>query len=336
MVLKKIDIKLIFLFILGVLFFFSLAANSSFANSDKTHGTTDIIKIMINETNLVKTSNIFLKDIAVVEANEFIKEALNKIELGRSPKPGQLKLLNKDKIVSIIRHQNYLPDNIILNSPERIYIKRLSQKVSEERIRQLVENYFLNTMKNRDYKLETFHVRGLEQYPAGRVELQLDSDEIVHNNGKINSYVNVIIDGKKQDRLNISGKIAIYENVFFAQKNLARGDIISRDSVYQATKNIYTLRAGFIKTFDDLDGKMVKSSIRKGDNFKRDSLVEAPLIRKGDIIQLIVKNNNLLIVASGISTENGFENELIKVENIGSGKLVRGIVKDRLKVEVVY
>ena len=65
-------------------------------------------------------------------------------------------------------------------------------------------------------------------------------------------------------------------------------------------------------------------------------LAESPLIKKGDIIRLIVKNDNLLIVTSGLSKENGFENQLIKVENLSSGKLVRGIVKEKSKVEVVY
>ena len=334
MVFKNTDIKLIFLLIIGLMFVSSVLSGSVFAAND--HELKDSIKITINETNLVKKSYIFLQDIAAIQSNEFIKEALDKIELGRSPKPGEVRLFSKDKILSIIKQQRYLPDNIIFSAPERIYVKRLSQRISKQKIRQFIENYFSNTLKNRDYKLETLHVRGLEQYPVGKIKLQLDSNEIINNNGKINSNINVIIDGKQQDRLNISGRIALYENVFFAQNHLSRGDIISQDCVYQAKKNIYTLRQGFIKTYDELDGKIVKSSIRKGDNFKRSVLAEPPLIKKGDIIQLVVKNNNLLIIASGISMENGFENELIKVENIGSGKLVRGIVKEKSKVEVIY
>ncbi len=331
---KLILNKLIVLLIIVLMFASSVLSGSVFAGND--HELKDNIKITINETNLVKKPYIFLKDIAVIQASEFIKEALDKVELGRSPKPGEVRLFSKNKILSIVKQQRYLPDNIILSSPERVYVKRLSQRISKQKIRQFVEKHFSNTLKNRDYKLETLHVKGLEQYPAGKIKLHLDSTEIINNNGKINSYINVIIDGKQQDRLNISGEIALYENIFFAQNHLARGDIISQDCVYQAKKNIYTLREGFIKTYDELDGKMVKSSIRKGDNFKRSVLIEPPLINKGDIIQLVIKNNNLLITASGISMENGFENELIKVENIGSGKLVRGIVKEKSKVEVIY
>ena len=34
--------------------------------------------------------------------------------------------------------------------------------------------------------------------------------------------------------------------------------------------------------------------------------------------------------------EDGFENKLVKVENLNSGELVNGIIKDKSRVEVVY
>ena len=60
------------------------------------------------------------------------------------------------------------------------------------------------------------------------------------------------------------------------------------------------------------------------------------MVQKGDIVTLVARNENMLIVTSAISKEDGFKNELIKVENLNSGKLVRGIVKEKYKVEVVY
>ncbi len=330
----KTNIKLILLVIIGLIFGNSILLGSVFA--DNNQEDKDKINITINETNLVKSSHVLLKDIAHVQANVFLKEILDKIEIGRSPKPGQIKLFDKKKILSIIEHQQYLPGNIIFNSPQQIYVKRESQRILKSRIREFVDQYLSKALKGRDYQLKTLNIRGLEQYPAGTIKLQIDSDKIINNHGKLSCHMKVMIDGTKEDILNISGIVAVHENIFFAKKRLVKGDIISRECVYQKKKNIYNLREGFIKTFDEIKGKMVKSNIGKNQYFKRNFLLEPPLIKKGDMISIVVKNNNLLIVALGISMENGFENELIKVENITSGKLIRGIVKEKSKVEVLY
>ncbi len=330
----KTDIKLIFFVITGLMLGNCIFISSIFA--DNTREDKDRIKITINETNLVKDSHVLLKDIANVQADGFLKEVLEKIEIGRSPKPGQVKLFEKKKILSVIEHQQYLSENIIFNSPQKIYVKRESQRISKSRIRQCIDQYLAKALKGRDYQLKSLDIKGLEQYSAGTVKLQIDSGKIINNHGKLSCHVRVMIDGTKEDILNISGIVAVYENIFFAKKRLVKGDIISSECVYQQKKNIYSLRDGFIKTFDEISGKIVKSSIGKNDYLKSNFLLEPPLIKKGDIIRIVVKNNNLLIVASGISMENGFENQLIKVENIGSGKLIRGIVKDKSKVEVIY
>ncbi len=330
----KTNNKLIFFIITGFLFGNCIYIGSVFADNNQKN--KDRINITINETNLVKSSHVLLKDIARVQADGFLKEALEKIEIGRSPKPGQVKLFDKKKILSVIEHQQYLPGNIVFNSPQQIYVKRESQRISKSKIRQSVDQYLAKALKGRDYQLKSLNIRGLEQYPAGIIKLQIDSGKIINNYGKLSCHMKIIIDGTKEDILNISGLVEVYEDVFFAKKNLVKGDIISSECVYQQKKNIYSLRDGFIKTFDEISGKIVKSNIGKNEYLKSNYLLETPLIEKGDIIRLVVKNNNLLIVAFGISMENGFENELIKVENIGSGKLVRGIVKAKSKVEVIY
>ena len=332
----KTDIKLIF--IMGIVLVSSVFTTSIFADNsqDQKLINKNRVKITISETNFVKKPYVFLKDIADIHASQFLKETLDNIEVGRSPKPGQVKIFDKNRILSLIEHQRYLPENIIFISPLQIYVKRLSQEISKKEIQQFVELKLAKIFKGKDYKLKKLHIRGLEQYPEGKIKLQFDSKQMINNNGKLKFYINVIIDGNQEDRLNISGQVAVYEDIFFAQNSLARGDVISRNCVYQDKKNIYNLRGGFINSFDELDGKTVKSTVRKGDYFKHNILVESPLIKKGDIVRLIVKNDNLLIVTSGLSKENGFENELIKVENLGSGRLVRGIVKEKSKVEVVY
>ena len=294
------------------------------------------ITIVINETSLVKQAHVYLGDISNIIANGFLKEALEKIDFGSSPKPGKIKSFDKKKITSIICGQRYLPDSITIISPQQIFVKRLSQTISKQDVRQFVDTQLALFFMNKEYELKTLNVRGLEPYPQGNTTLVLDSNDIVNKKGKLSFFIDIIIDGTKEDRLSISGLVARYENVFYTKRSFKKGETISIDDIILKKKNIFELSENFIKVFHEIDGKILKSGIRKGEYLKTSLLTEPPMVQKGDIVTLVARNENLLIVTSAISKEDGFKNELIKVENINSGKLVRGIVKEKSKVEVVY
>lgn len=294
------------------------------------------ITIVINETSLVKQAHVFLGDISNIIANGFLKEALEKIELGSSPKPDKIKSFDKKKITSIIYGQRYLPDSITIISPQQIFVKRLSQTISKQDVRQFVDTQLSLFFKNKEYELKTLNIRGLESYPQGNTTLELDSNELVNKNGKLSFSIDIIIDGTKEDRLSISGLVARYENVFYTKRSFKKGETISIDDIILKKKNIFELSENFIKVFAEIDRKILKSGVRKDEYLKTSLLTKPPMVQKGDIVTLVARNENLLIVTSAISKEDGFKNELIKVENIHSGKLVRGIVKEKSTVEVVY
>ncbi|MCP4718399.1 MAG: flagellar basal body P-ring formation protein FlgA, partial [Desulfobacteraceae bacterium] len=91
-----------------------------------------------------------------------------------------------------------------------------------------------------------------------------------------------------------------------------------------------------VRNIQEISGKILKTSIQKDNYIKSSWLEEIPLIQKGDLVTLVARRNNLLIVASGISKEDGYADKLIRVENIGSGKIVRGMVREKTSVEVIY
>ncbi|RLC21803.1 MAG: flagella basal body P-ring formation protein FlgA [Deltaproteobacteria bacterium] len=334
MFLTKLKNKSIFLLIAGIMVVQQVGLNDLFAKDNPKLDNS--ITIVINETSLVKQAHVYLGDISNIIANGFLKEALEKIDFGSSPKPGKIKSFDKKKITSIICGQRYLPDSITIISPQQIFVKRLSQTISKQDIRQFVDTQLAHFFMNKEYELKTLNVRGLEPYPQGNTTLGLDSNEIVNKNGKLSFFIDIIIDGTKEDRLSISGLVARYENVFYTKRSFKKGETISIDDIILKKKNIFELSENFIKVFHEIDGKILKSGIRKGEYLKTSLLTEPPMVQKGDIVTLVARNENLLIVTSAISKEDGFKNELIKVENINSGKLVRGIIKEKSKVEVVY
>lgn len=329
----KLNMKWAVFFALGIMVGQAVSPGGLHAADDPIPGRG--IQILVKETSRVKGPDILLGDVAEIHATPMLKEALEKIVLGASPKPDEIRSVDRRKIVSAVNGQRYLPDDMTLVSPERIYVKRLSQTISKQDIRQFVDETLSRDFKDREYQVTAFSVRGLEPYPLGKIRLQTGSRDMVDKSGRMSFFLDVIIDGTKEDRISVSGTLAVYETVFHSAGSYAKGKILSRETIYREKENIFDLGDDFIKTFEEIDGKILKSSIRKGDYVKLSLLSDPPLVKKGDIIRLVSKNENLMIVTSGISKEDGFENGLIRVENLDSGKLVRGIVKGRSEVEVL-
>jgi len=256
-------------FITGLLFIYQgLSTDLSAEEGPKGEAG---IEITIKETSMVQSSHIFLQDIAEIKADGFLKETLGKIDLGLSPKPDKIRFIDKGKIVSVIQRERYLPEDSVITCPDRIYVKRLSTQISASDIRKYVEQRLSDSFKNKEYQLISFNVKGLESYPSGDISFFSGSEDMVDKNGKLSLSVDIVIDGKKRDRVSVTGFVALH-----------------------------------------------------------------PLIQKGDIVSLFAQNDTLLIVTKGICQEDGFENDVIKVENLNSGKIVKGKIKEKSKVEVIY
>jgi len=294
------------------------------------------VKIMVRETSLVQGGEILLGEVAQIESGTFLKETLQTMVLENSPKPGKIKQLNKNRLISLIQSQPGLPENILIEAPEKIYVKRDSQQISSQKVREQVDTFLAEYFADREYELEQLVVKDLGLYPQGAVDLSGMSQTSIDKKGNLSLVMDVLIEGNLEDRIRISGKVAVFENILCAVRDLPKEKQISKEDVYFARKNLFSLRGDVVLENRLAEGKILKKSVKKDDYIKFSSLEENPLIQKGDIVTLVAKSRNLLIVTTGISQEDGYADKLIKVENIGSGKIVRGIVKEGSTVEVIY
>jgi flagella basal body P-ring formation protein FlgA len=294
------------------------------------------IEITLKETCVVQSSRIFLQEIADIKADGFLKETLGKIDFGLSPKPGKIRFIDKGKIISTIRRERYLPEDSIITCPDRIYVKRHSEQIAALDIRKYVEQRLSQVFRNREFHLTSFNVRGLEPYPSGEISFFSGSEDMVDKNGKLSLFVDIVINGKKTDRVSVTGLVALYETVLLAKRAFEKGEVLSKESVYAEKKNIFGLGDGYILSVDAIEGKRLASAVRQGECITASLVVPPPLVQKGDIVSLVAQNESLLIVTKGICREDGFENDVIKIENLNSGKIIRGKIKEKSKVEVIY
>ena len=298
--------------------------------------TADQIEIRVRPNNYVTGTRMTLKDIADITAGSFLKQAIEGIDMGSSPDPNQIRVMEKHKIAYLLKGERFLPEDAVLICPDTVYVKRLGQTVDKTQIEAFVSDRIKNIFPKDLFVLEQLRVRGLESYPKGDLSYSTDESKLVGKNGRIAGYVSVMVDDVPVDRVNISGKVAVFKRVVFAARTLPKGQVLERNDFHMKKVNIFDFNTTLVNRLDDVQGKILQSGLKKDDYLKASNLSQPPMIKKGDLITLVASHRSLKIVTTGISVEDGFKNDLIKVENIHSGKLVRGVVKEKFKVEVVY
>ena len=292
--------------------------------------------IVVKKTSEVSFEEVYLKDIAEINVPSFLKNEIGKIVIGSSPDPGEIKIISKDRLIAKIYSNHLIDQDAVVSVPDKIYVKRLTQTLTKNYLKDKFLKYVGTFHEGVRFDLCDFNIRGIEPYPEGKLSLLFDRDNRLNKKGRFAIKVDVLIDNYNIDTLSISGWIDVYERLVCARVPLKRHQKIAAQDLYYQIVNTSKLHQHYAKKIEKIEGKILKSDIKKGCYIKTSQLEQAPLVRRGEAIKLVAKREGLRIITAGISKDDGVVDDLIRVENLRSGKIIRGYVKGKSLVEVYY
>ena len=200
---------------------------------------------------------------------------------------------------------NYL-DNKNINSKPIIKENRVFKKCGHElNIRPLFNNFKTVIVScNKPLKWQI------------TIRTNADSTPKIHSKKKINKVSNSI-------------KLITLRN------NLKKGEVIQKhDLKFDYKPN--SVGNGFFESFDSLVGRKINQNLSKGQVIKIRHLEENFMVSEGQSIIIFSDLYGINVRMQGNALENGHFNELIKVKNISSGKIVQGRVINEKKILINY
>ncbi|NWH04082.1 flagellar basal body P-ring formation chaperone FlgA [Desulfobacter latus] len=295
-------------------------------------------KILIEVARTAEVTNavIYLGEVANITAPDFFKEELTRIDLGKSPRAGQMKQLSGARVTASINAMGLNDNDIHIQVPERVFIKRASQELVPSDVKKALEQFLSGFLPKEKFKLKAFRVRGLEPYPQGDLSLVFDKRYTPSSNDRLSIHAEVWVDGVKVDRLTVRGRLSQIKPVIVAATRLQRGDIITPADVTLRDMEVFGRKSDIMTSVEQVDGMVITRTIDKGECVSRGEFKQAPAIKKGAVIKLVAQKNRLSIVTLGISKEDGYPGRPVTVQNLTSGKLVRGLVTADGTVEVLF
>jgi flagella basal body P-ring formation protein FlgA len=134
----------------------------------------------------------------------------------------------------------------------------------------------------------------------------------------------------------VQGKFEEAKMIPALSKNILKGQEITEDSLTQikVAKNYHNDK--FVQQPEEIIGKYANYNLEPYKLIPKNGLKSFELVKKGQGVKLVFTKNSLYIESSGITMQSGSINDIIRVRNTNSNKIVQGKIINSETVLVNY
>jgi flagellar basal body P-ring formation protein FlgA len=300
---------------------------------------TQTIQIILAPNATIEGESILLGEVARILGGDTAQtQMLSTMEVGRAPVPGQSLLLHSGQVEVRLRQNGFDPAHYRISDSGPVRVLRGHESVSGEQIGAAVLRFI---EKHAPWQAEQMKIRPIQynqdhRVPPGKVSLQVIAPKHVDWLGAVPFRVNLLVDGNIVQRTSVSAYIEVWQDVVLAAKPLGRNQPITMADLRMETMNIARVPANAIFCMDQVVGQRANRPIAINSVLRSDQVVLPPVVRRGDVVQLLAESAMLRITTQAIAQENGGVGETIRVINVRSKKNVHAQVVDAQTVRVEF
>lgn len=121
------------------------------------------------------------------------------------------------------------------------------------------------------------------------------------------------------------------------RRKIRRDEIISDQDIMIVKEDLYGMPPNAIRDLDALQGKTARTIISKHVLLTKSMLKNESVIFAGDVVSVILKQNNVVLRVNGVAKQSGAIGEKIRVRlDVGTKKVMKGVVVDSTTVHISY
>lgn len=194
-----------------------------------------------------------------------------------------------------------------------------------DNIRHTIQRYIKSNLlqdKNSDYE-----IRHLDQrLKLDKCDQPLEVFDSANTRLIGYSSIGVRCQGSKMWKIHVPIKIIRYSDVLVMRENLSRGSILQASDLTSRRLDISRLSNGYFTDKNEVRGKILKRTLRRGDILTNGMLEVRKLIKRGDIVTIMASSGTLAIRVKGEALMDGRKGDLIRVKNHSSKREIQAIV----------
>ena len=170
--------------------------------------------------------------------------------------------------------------------------------------------------------------------PAGNLELAVTLPYGVRYNGPTTAVVTVSVDGKVCDAATLKYDVKLYQQVVVAARAIAKGEVLGTDNLRLERLDVGRLTTGYYSDINDISGLISRRALKPGTAFNR-YLIEKPIVvNRNSAVTIIARSGGVEVTAFGKALQDGYEGQIIRVQNVNSQKYMAAKVTGPGTVEI--
>ena len=309
-------------------FFVSLATSASARPLIRVHSDT-----------IARSDKLTLGDIAdITNTDPSTAAVLKNINLGYAPEVGMVRQLYRDKIEMAVAAAGFSTGSVEINAQPIVTVRRESQSVRLESIREAIEKATLAGLRSRGIaagfiKLE---LPAKVEVRTGAVEVRALASSIRNVFAPFAVSVEIWVDGRISRRLNVTTQIQATAAVVVAANDLAEKRRVRSPDFAIETVNLDRDLNSYIFDPSQLRGATLTRPISKGQPITTDALAADIVVKPGDVVRILGESGKLSISLTGEARASGHVGDRIQVKNLQSGMMLQAVIVDEGVVSVRF
>lgn len=303
------------------------------------------VDLKVKKSTSVSSAFIYLSDVAECVGLKSLCSEVNQVLVSDSPLPSKSRRISRSSIESLVRNE-FPKQNFVIKGSADSLVNAEAISIDESRLRESIENELNQILGSNTLKIEitNINLRRSTYVRPGVVRFSLLESNQFENwfssrkiyrqiSKKISVKVSSLFRGDESSIiLPVVTRLKFSQLVPVAIKTMRPGQLIHSDSIdYQW----HPLQKRVIKDSSEIVGLRLKKTVREGKFFKKNYLESPVVIRRGQQVQVAIKNGHLSLTGKGKALASAKIGDVIQVKLAKTNKSVKGKVTASGKVEVV-
>ncbi len=172
--------------------------------------------------------------------------------------------------------------------------------------------------------------------PPGKISYQIISKTKSKVTGHQIVWLQILVDGREQAKVKLSGDIQLFGDVVCLSRALKRHTIISPDDLEVMRYNISMLGTDFISDPALATGHELKATLQPGAILYGRLLKNPTMVKRGALVSILARSGSLEIKAAGQIRTAGALGDIVQVKNLMSRKEIYARVISPSEVQVDF
>jgi len=294
------------------------------------------LSINLKSRALVIGPRIRLGEIGVIQgATKKIKAALDSLELGQAPPPGESREITLSYIKNKMRAAGLKKYIRYIKGPKRIRVTTAQVQIDKAILRESVTDYIERHLPASvvRHKIE---FRRLPENVAVAAPLTAVKVQVLGGpdlRGFKTFWVDFYSNDRRLARVPVVAYVRVFERVLVADERIARGELLARARLRQEVVETTKLPSRPLAV-NLIPRKRTRVIVSSGQILTEADVEIPPLVERGQLVKLVARVGQIEITTKARTQQAGNKSQRIRVRNLESGKVLLATVIDAQTVSV--